>query len=186
MRGGPVTQVRPSQSGLRRERPNADLSTRFTGTPAWARSHGRFASWPSRRRLRRQSRGSTRSWRGGSPPTADPSVGTVHGVCEDGQGLNGLHRWEPPQGGSCALASAGARGLSSVMSLQQRADPWATSRGLTPQSQQQPRRAARCCLGFRMSTSGPLIDRRYPLRDVPEALRYQGEGHSRGKIVITV
>jgi NADPH:quinone reductase-like Zn-dependent oxidoreductase len=32
----------------------------------------------------------------------------------------------------------------------------------------------------------PVIDRRYPLRDVPEALRYQGEGHSRGKIVITV
>jgi NADPH:quinone reductase-like Zn-dependent oxidoreductase len=31
----------------------------------------------------------------------------------------------------------------------------------------------------------PVIDRRYPLRDVPEALRYQGEGHSRGKIVIT-
>jgi NADPH:quinone reductase-like Zn-dependent oxidoreductase len=32
----------------------------------------------------------------------------------------------------------------------------------------------------------PVIDRRYALRDVPEALRYQGEGHSRGKIVITV
>ena len=32
----------------------------------------------------------------------------------------------------------------------------------------------------------PVIDRRYPLRDVPEALRYQGEGHSRGKVVITV
>ena len=32
----------------------------------------------------------------------------------------------------------------------------------------------------------PVIDRRYPLRDVPEALRYQGEGHPRGKIVITV
>jgi NADPH:quinone reductase-like Zn-dependent oxidoreductase len=32
----------------------------------------------------------------------------------------------------------------------------------------------------------PVIDRRYPVRDVPEALRYQGEGHSRGKIVITV
>ena len=32
----------------------------------------------------------------------------------------------------------------------------------------------------------PVIDRRYPLGDVPEALRYQGEGHSRGKVVITV
>jgi NADPH:quinone reductase-like Zn-dependent oxidoreductase len=30
----------------------------------------------------------------------------------------------------------------------------------------------------------PVIDRRYTLREVPEALRYQGEGHSQGKIVI--
>jgi NADPH:quinone reductase-like Zn-dependent oxidoreductase len=30
----------------------------------------------------------------------------------------------------------------------------------------------------------PILDRRYALGDVPEALRYQGEGHSRGKIVI--
>jgi NADPH:quinone reductase-like Zn-dependent oxidoreductase len=32
----------------------------------------------------------------------------------------------------------------------------------------------------------PVVERRYPLREVPEALRYFGEGHSRGKIVITV
>src|SRR3989304_267404 len=32
----------------------------------------------------------------------------------------------------------------------------------------------------------PVIDRRYPLREVPEALRYLGEGHAKGKIVITV
>jgi NADPH:quinone reductase-like Zn-dependent oxidoreductase len=32
----------------------------------------------------------------------------------------------------------------------------------------------------------PVIDRRYPLSDVPEALRYMKEGKSRGKIVITV
>ncbi len=32
----------------------------------------------------------------------------------------------------------------------------------------------------------PVIDRRYPLREVPEALRYLGEGHARGKLVITV
>ena len=32
----------------------------------------------------------------------------------------------------------------------------------------------------------PVIDRRYSLSDVPEALRYQGEGHPRGKIVIVV
>ena len=32
----------------------------------------------------------------------------------------------------------------------------------------------------------PVIDREYPLNDVPEALRYYGEGHSRGKVVIRV
>jgi NADPH:quinone reductase-like Zn-dependent oxidoreductase len=30
------------------------------------------------------------------------------------------------------------------------------------------------------------IDRQFPLRDVPEALRYLGEGHVKGKVVITV
>jgi NADPH:quinone reductase-like Zn-dependent oxidoreductase len=32
----------------------------------------------------------------------------------------------------------------------------------------------------------PVIDRRYPLNEVPEALRYYGEGHCQGKVVITV
>jgi NADPH:quinone reductase-like Zn-dependent oxidoreductase len=32
----------------------------------------------------------------------------------------------------------------------------------------------------------PVIDRRYPLRDVAEAVRYLEEGHARGKVVITV
>jgi NADPH:quinone reductase-like Zn-dependent oxidoreductase len=32
----------------------------------------------------------------------------------------------------------------------------------------------------------PVIDRRYTLSEVPEALRSQGEGHSRGKIVVAV
>ena len=32
----------------------------------------------------------------------------------------------------------------------------------------------------------PVIDRRYPLDEVPEALRYLGEGHARGKVIITV
>ncbi len=32
----------------------------------------------------------------------------------------------------------------------------------------------------------PVIDRRYPLSDVAEALRYLEEGHARGKVVITV
>jgi NADPH:quinone reductase-like Zn-dependent oxidoreductase len=32
----------------------------------------------------------------------------------------------------------------------------------------------------------PIIDRRYPLRETAEALRYLGEGHARGKIVITM
>jgi NADPH:quinone reductase-like Zn-dependent oxidoreductase len=32
----------------------------------------------------------------------------------------------------------------------------------------------------------PVIDRRYPLRELPEALRYLGEGRVKGKIVITI
>ena len=32
----------------------------------------------------------------------------------------------------------------------------------------------------------PVIDRRYPLSEAAEALRYLGEGHARGKVVITV
>jgi NADPH:quinone reductase-like Zn-dependent oxidoreductase len=32
----------------------------------------------------------------------------------------------------------------------------------------------------------PMIDRRYSLSEVPEALRYHGEGHAKGKVVITV
>ncbi len=32
----------------------------------------------------------------------------------------------------------------------------------------------------------PVIDRRYPLSEVPEALRYVGEGHAKGKVVVTV
>ena len=32
----------------------------------------------------------------------------------------------------------------------------------------------------------PVIDRRFPLSEVPEALRYYGEGHAQGKLVIAV
>jgi NADPH:quinone reductase-like Zn-dependent oxidoreductase len=32
----------------------------------------------------------------------------------------------------------------------------------------------------------PVIDRRYPLSEVAEAVRYYGEGHSQGKVVITL
>jgi NADPH:quinone reductase-like Zn-dependent oxidoreductase len=32
----------------------------------------------------------------------------------------------------------------------------------------------------------PLIDRRYPLREVALAIRYLEEGHARGKVVITI
>ena len=32
----------------------------------------------------------------------------------------------------------------------------------------------------------PVIDRTYPLSEVPEAIRYLEEGHARGKVVITV
>jgi len=32
----------------------------------------------------------------------------------------------------------------------------------------------------------PVIDKRYPLSEVAEALRYFGKGHARGKVVITL
>jgi hypothetical protein len=32
----------------------------------------------------------------------------------------------------------------------------------------------------------PVIDRTYPLRETPEALRYAGKGHVQGKVVITL
>jgi NADPH:quinone reductase-like Zn-dependent oxidoreductase len=32
----------------------------------------------------------------------------------------------------------------------------------------------------------PVVERTYPLKEVPEALRYLGEGHAQGKLVITV
>jgi NADPH:quinone reductase-like Zn-dependent oxidoreductase len=32
----------------------------------------------------------------------------------------------------------------------------------------------------------PVIDRTYPLAEVPEAIRYLEEGHAQGKVVITV
>jgi NADPH:quinone reductase-like Zn-dependent oxidoreductase len=32
----------------------------------------------------------------------------------------------------------------------------------------------------------PVIDRRYPLDEVAEALGYYGEGHTKGKVVITL
>jgi len=32
----------------------------------------------------------------------------------------------------------------------------------------------------------PVIDRRYPLSEVPEALQYLGEGRVKGKVIISV
>ena len=32
----------------------------------------------------------------------------------------------------------------------------------------------------------PVIDRTYPLSETPEAFRYLGQGHAKGKVVITV
>jgi len=39
---------------------------------------------------------------------------------------------------------------------------------------------------FEAGKVAPVIDRRYPLSEVAEALRYFGEGHARGKVVIAV
>ncbi len=35
-------------------------------------------------------------------------------------------------------------------------------------------------------TLTPVIDRTYPLIDAPDAIRYLEQGHTRGKVVITV
>ncbi len=35
-------------------------------------------------------------------------------------------------------------------------------------------------------TVRPVIDRTYPLSQAPDALAYLGEGHAKGKVVITV
>ena len=32
----------------------------------------------------------------------------------------------------------------------------------------------------------PVVDRTFPLSEVPEAIRYLRDGHARGKVVITV
>lgn len=32
----------------------------------------------------------------------------------------------------------------------------------------------------------PIVDRTYPLSEVPEAIRYLRGGHARGKVVVTV
>jgi NADPH:quinone reductase-like Zn-dependent oxidoreductase len=39
---------------------------------------------------------------------------------------------------------------------------------------------------FAAGKVAPVIDRHYPLSEVPEALRYLEEGHAKGKVVITV
>jgi NADPH:quinone reductase-like Zn-dependent oxidoreductase len=35
-------------------------------------------------------------------------------------------------------------------------------------------------------TITPVIDRQYELSEAPEALRYLGEGHARGKVIVTL
>ena len=39
---------------------------------------------------------------------------------------------------------------------------------------------------FEEAAAVPVIDRRYPLSEVAEAIRYLEEGHARGKVVITM
>jgi NADPH:quinone reductase-like Zn-dependent oxidoreductase len=38
---------------------------------------------------------------------------------------------------------------------------------------------------MRVGKIEPVIDRRYTLSEVPDAIRYLEEGHARGKVVIT-
>jgi NADPH:quinone reductase-like Zn-dependent oxidoreductase len=39
---------------------------------------------------------------------------------------------------------------------------------------------------FEAGTIEPVIDREYPLEDAAEALAYLGEGHAKGKVVVTI
>ncbi|HET8812566.1 MAG TPA: zinc-binding dehydrogenase [Gaiella sp.] len=39
---------------------------------------------------------------------------------------------------------------------------------------------------FGAGTIEPVIDREYPLEDAAEALAYLGEGHAKGKVVVTI
>lgn len=39
---------------------------------------------------------------------------------------------------------------------------------------------------YKTGTVVPVVDRRYPLNEAAEAIRYLGEGHAKGKVVITV
>ena len=39
---------------------------------------------------------------------------------------------------------------------------------------------------FETGNLSPVIDRCYPLSEVPEAMRYLEAGHAKGKVVITV
>ncbi len=42
------------------------------------------------------------------------------------------------------------------------------------------------CELIKSGTVAPVIDKRFPLSEVPEALRYLEQGHARGKVVITL
>jgi NADPH:quinone reductase-like Zn-dependent oxidoreductase len=35
-------------------------------------------------------------------------------------------------------------------------------------------------------TIRPVVDRAFPLEEVPAAIRYLGDGHARGKVVIAI
>ena len=39
---------------------------------------------------------------------------------------------------------------------------------------------------YKAGTVVPVVDRRYPLNEAAEAIRYLGEGHAKGKVVITL
>jgi NADPH:quinone reductase-like Zn-dependent oxidoreductase len=41
-------------------------------------------------------------------------------------------------------------------------------------------------VGVEISQFKPVIDRLYPLEEVPDAVRYLEEGHSSGKIVLNI
>lgn len=58
--------------------------------------------------------------------------------------------------------------------------------GLNPYEQNKKEDLALLAELFEAGKVVPVIDRRYPLSEVPEALRYLEEGHALGKVVITM
>jgi NADPH:quinone reductase-like Zn-dependent oxidoreductase len=97
--------------------------------------------------------------------------------------------------GICVLAGMGGAGVKEGQAIGRIAGNLFTARGLSSFTNQKfaqymtkMSKQDLIMLGDLIQTRKitPVIDRRYKLREAPEALRYFNEGHARGKVVITV